>query len=199
MAKTALVIVDVQNDFCEGGTLAVQGGLTVANRIAKYLVNSDTYDVFGITKDWHIDPGEHWSDKPDYVHSWPVHCKADTPGARLNMALVASFFVKYIDKLADMLYQVAVFNKGHYSASYSGVEGVDGYGIGLVTWLKEHNVEDVHVVGLAFDYCVIATAVDLANLGFNVKVLKHYTASVDPANDAETICQLHGVGVDVVL
>lgn len=197
--RTALVIVDVQNDFCEGGALAVSGGLKVANMISADLVNSEKYDVYGLTKDWHIDPGDHWSSNPNYVTSWPVHCKADTQGAKLSMALVASFYVKFTDKLADLLYKVSVFHKGHYTASYSGVEGVDGYGIGLVTWLNEHRITDVHVVGLAFDYCVAATAVDLTNAGLNVTVLKQYTASVHPENDPDTICELRGAGVDIIL
>lgn len=197
--RMALIIVDVQNDFCEGGALPVSGGLAVANKISTDLVNSDIYAVYGLTKDWHIDPGDHWSTNPDYIKSWPVHCKADSQGARLNMSLVASFYVKYTDKLADLLFRTAVFHKGHFSASYSGIDGVDGYGIGLVTWLTEHRITDVHVVGLAFDYCVAATAVDLVNAGFNVTVLKPYTASVHPENDADTVCELRGAGVDITL
>ena len=194
---TALVIVDVQNDFCEGGSLAVDGGLEVASKIGLDLMNTRKYTTFAFTKDWHIDPGDHWSETPDFIKSWPVHCAAGSYGAKLNVGLVASTYLAFTDRLADLLYQVSVFHKGQYTASYSGAEGVDKYGIGLVTWLKEHGEEEVHIVGLAFDYCVKATAIDLAKAGFKVTVLKDYTASVNPVFDNTNIAEMQREGVTI--
>ena len=107
----ALIIVDVQRDFCEGGSLAVDGGAEVAQKITDLLVEHD-YDHVVATKDHHIDPGDHFSDNPDYRDSWPPHCVVGTSGE--------DFHPGFNPVLAE-----AVFHKGHYSAAYSGFEGHD--------------------------------------------------------------------------
>ena len=148
---TALVIVDVQNDFCEGGSLAVAGGAEVAAAITRHL-RDNRYDHVVATRDYHIDPGSHFSDEPDYVTSWPAHCVADTPGAAFHPALDTSAVEE-------------VFSKGAHSAAYSGFEGAAPDGTGLAEWLRARGVDAIDVVGIATDHCVRATALDGARSG----------------------------------
>lgn len=182
---SALIVVDVQKDFVEGGSLAVAGGQELAQDV-EFLI--EVFDRSGarvfFTKDWHIDPGTHFSDTPDYVDSWPPHCVADTEGAE--------FAADYGDA------ELATFKKGMYEASYSGAEGVNYAGKGLVQVLTENDVAHVVVVGIAFDYCVKATALDLAAAGFEVSVLQDFTVSVHPENDDETADELEKASVAVV-
>src|SRR5690349_15387662 len=142
-----LVIVDVQNDFCEGGSLAVTGGSAVARRISELLASDSAYAHVVATKDFHIDPGEHFAENPDYAASWPPHCVVGTSGADFHR----DFNPAAVE---------AVFKKGHYSAAYSGFEGTDESGMTLADWLRERGVDEVDVVGIATDYCVRATAAD---------------------------------------
>ena len=179
----ALIVVDVQNDFCEGGSLAVVGGNGVAERLASYLPSAG-YDVVVATRDHHIDPGAHFSAEPDFVDSWPPHCVAGTPGAELHPALAGHRFD-------------AVFDKGEYAAAYSGFEGLAD-GIGLADWLAAHQVGDVDVVGIATDYCVRATALDAAATGRPTRVLLDLTAAVAPANLDRVTVELARAGVQVV-
>lgn len=187
--RRALIIVDVQNDFCEGGSLAVTGGAAVAEAIADYVALS-TYDEVVATQDWHVDPGSHWSDNPDFRDTWPVHCKAGTAGAELHPAL------EPIEARLD-----ARFRKGQYEAAYSGFEGhddLDGQGNDLASWLREHDVTDVDVVGIATDHCVRATALDAARDGFNTRVLLGMTAAVAAETCDSALTQLRDAGVDLV-
>ena len=143
----ALVIVDVQNDFCEGGSLAVSGGIATAERIAGYVAaHRDEYAQIVATADWHIDPGDHWSAQPDFHHSWPVHCQVGTPGAEFRPEVAPAV------RAAS-----AVFRKGQYEAAYSGFEGSTDDGESLTAWLGAHDIDQVDVVGIATDYCVRAT------------------------------------------
>lgn len=186
---SALVVVDVQKDFVEEGALAVAGGQELANMLATLVVPTFT-DLAKVpvlyTKDWHIDPGEHFSDNPDYVDSWPRHCEAETEGAEF----AADF--KGVES-------ETVFRKGMYSASYSGADGVNIDGVGLIDYLHELGVERVDVVGIAFDYCVKQTALSLHEAGFETSVVKHFTASVHPENDANVIADLESRGVGVYI
>ncbi|MDR0847658.1 MAG: isochorismatase family protein [Propionibacteriaceae bacterium] len=166
MAK-ALIIVDVQNDFCEGGSLAVTGGAAVASAISDWANGDHGYDVIVATRDAHIDPGSHFSDNPDFVDSWPPHCVVGTQGQQFHPNLV----VNRID---------AVFDKGNYEAAYSGFEGATADGQGLDEYLAVHEVSDVDVVGIATDYCVRATALDSAALGYATTVRLKLTAAVNP-------------------
>lgn len=178
----ALIVVDVQNDFCEGGSLAVAGGAQVARDITTYLQGAHSYDVVVATRDAHIDPGDHFSDTPDFVTSWPVHCVQGTHGAEFHPELGFRDFA-------------GVFDKGEYSAAYSGFEG-EADGVMLVDFLRRHHVTKVDVAGIATDHCVRATALDAADAGFATIVLTGLTAAVSPdALDAtyETWAA-HGVG-----
>jgi nicotinamidase/pyrazinamidase len=182
----ALVVVDVQNDFCEGGSLAVAGGSAVAGRITTYLAeHGDDYDVIVATRDWHEDPGDHFSATPDYHDSWPPHCVAGSTGAEFHPALDTS----RVD---------AVVSKGRHSAAYSGFEGVDDAGAGLADVLASREVEDVDVCGLATDYCVRATALDAAGLGLPTRVLLGLCAGVDPGTTSRALADLEAAGVSTV-
>ncbi|AUZ35187.1 nicotinamidase [Arthrobacter sp. PGP41] len=208
----ALIIVDVQNDFCEGGSLAVSGGADVAGAISEYVdAHHGEFDHIVATQDWHIDPGAHFSDTPDFKDSWPPHCVAGTRGAELHPDL-------------DTEYIQAYFQKGQFAAAYSGFEGLlapedavptgerqpgalpgpageekfapDEDAIGLDDWLQSHDVEDVVVVGIATDYCVMATALDAVQAGYSVTVLRSLTAGIaEDLEDAVAEMELGGVEV----
>ncbi|WP_024367131.1 isochorismatase family protein [Arthrobacter sp. TB 26] len=218
----ALIIVDVQNDFCEGGSLAVQGGAELAGAISEYVdAHHGQFDHVVATQDWHVDPGAHFSDDPDYVDSWPRHCVAGTRGAELHPDL-------------DTEYIQAYFRKGQFTAAYSGFEGLlapddavptgdrkpgampvsggapdstaetlDGGdfatgedAIGLDDWLQSHDVEDVVVVGIATDHCVKATALDGIQAGYSVTVLRDLTVGVAEDLD-DAIAEMELGGVDI--
>lgn len=181
----ALIVVDVQNDFCEGGSLAVAGGASVARRISDLLASDSGYAHVVATKDFHIDPGEHFSDTPDYRVSWPRHCVAGTDGADFHPAL-------------DPTRVEAVFTKGEYSAAYSGFEGSDAAGTPLAEWLRRRGVDEVDVVGIATDYCVRATAADAVAAGFATRVLLDLTAGVAEDSSADAVDALRDAGVVVV-
>jgi nicotinamidase/pyrazinamidase len=185
--RRALVVVDVQNDFCEGGSLAVAGGAAVAERISDLLDATDA-DVVVATQDHHIDPGPHFADAPDFVDTWPAHCVAGTPGAELHPNLRT-------DRIQ------AVFHKGQHAAAYSGFEGtLAGTEPGcapLAPYLRERGVEAVEVVGIATDHCVRATALDAAREGFDTTVLLRYCAGVAPETTAAALHELAAAGVTV--
>lgn len=185
----ALVVVDVQNDFCEGGSLAVAGGAGVAEAIADYVALS-SYDTLVATQDWHVDPGSHWSETPDYRDTWPVHCEVGTPGAELHPAL------EPVEDRFD-----ARFRKGQFEAAYSGFEGhddLDGKGQGLATWLRGEGVGEVDIVGIATDHCVRATALDAAREGFRTRVLLGMTAGVAQETTDAALEELRTAGVELV-
>lgn len=161
----ALIIVDVQNDFCEGGSLAVTGGAALARAISDYLAEAADYHHVVATKDFHIDPGDHFSGTPDYSSSWPPHCVSGTPGADFHPSLDTSAIE-------------AVFYKGAYTGAYSGFEGVDENGTPLLNWLRQRGVDEVDVVGIATDHCVRQTAEDAVRNGLATRVLVDLTAGV---------------------
>jgi nicotinamidase/pyrazinamidase len=181
----ALIVVDVQNDFCEGGSLAVDGGGDVARAISRYLQDGNGYAHVVATNDYHVDPGSHFSDEPDYASSWPRHCVVGTQGVRFHPDL-------------DITRVEAVFRKGTHAAAYSGFEGVDDAGTPLGDWLREHDVDEVDVVGIATDYCVRATAADAARAGFATRVLLGLTAGVTPESTAKAIEEMSAAGVELV-
>jgi nicotinamidase/pyrazinamidase len=181
----ALVIVDVQNDFCEGGSLAVDGGAATAAAIRRYLAaEADGYAHVVASRDYHVDPGDHFSDEPDFSGSWPPHCVAGTAGAKFH----ADFDTSRVH---------AVFSKGASSAAYSVFEGTDEAGTPLVTWLRERGVEELDVVGIATDHCVRATALDAARHGFTTRVLLGLTAGVSPVTTARALDEMRAGGVEL--
>jgi nicotinamidase/pyrazinamidase len=186
----ALVVVDVQFDFADPqGSLYVAGGEHVASRIHDELLVDPFHDLVVATRDHHGDPGSHFSEKPDFKESWPPHCVAGTPGVELHGNLVQR----------DGPHFAATFDKGEHAAAYSGFEGRDAAtGESLGEYLGARGVMSVDVVGLALDYCVLATALDSFAAGFETRVLLDYTASVTDASAASALAQLVEAGVDVV-
>jgi nicotinamidase/pyrazinamidase len=182
----ALVIVDVQNDFCEGGSLAVTGGAAVAGAISDLLAGPDGtgYDHVVATQDFHIDPGSHFAAQPDYASTWPVHCVAGTTGAQFHPGLATGRIEE-------------IFRKGEYAAAYSGFEGSNEAGQSLLGWLTDRNVTEVDVAGIATDYCVRATAADAAAAGFATTVLAGLTAGVSAETTAAAVESLAAAGVTV--
>lgn len=178
-----LVVVDVQNDFCPGGSLATSAGDLVAQRIAKV---AGRYDAVLTTQDWHIEPGDHFSPTPNFVSTWPVHCVAETKGAELHPAL------------ADMPITQRFF-KGRYGDGYSGFEGTDESDtVGMEQWLRDHGVDSIDVAGIATDHCVRATAKDALAAGFAVRILAPLCSPVDDMRGLEVLDELAELGAEVV-
>ena len=164
--KRAFVIVDVQNDFCEGGSLAVTGGAAVARGVTEFLrEHRADYALVAATRDYHVDPGAHFAAEPDFNDSWPVHCVAGTEGAELHPDLDRGL----VDE---------VFDKGRDTAAYSGFEARSADGSLLGERLKEAGVEELDVAGIATDYCVRATVLDGLKEGFRVRLLGRLSAGV---------------------
>jgi nicotinamidase/pyrazinamidase len=187
--RRALIVVDVQNDFCEGGSLAVAGGADVAAAVTDLIAQSDTgYRHVVATRDCHIAPGDHFSDRPDFRRSWPAHCIAGTEGVGFHPNFTPAVASGAID---------AVFDKGAYAAAYSGFEGVDENGVPLAAWLRHRHITDVDVVGIATDHCVRATALDAAREGFTTHVLLDLTAGVSEATTAQAQEELREAGVEL--
>ena len=183
----ALLIVDVQNDFCEGGSLAVAGGGAAARAISAYLASprSSGYAHVVATKDHHIDPDGHFSAAPDFTDSWPPHCVAGTQGAEFHPDLDTSRFE-------------AVFLKGEHAAAYSGFEGRDAAGTPLADWLRDRDVTSVDIAGIATDYCVRATAADAVAAGLATRVLVPLTAGVAQASTETALSELSAAGVELI-
>lgn len=180
----ALIVVDVQNDFCEGGSLAVHGGAAVARAVHDLLVGEHGYDVVVATRDHHIDPGSHFSAEPDFVDTWPPHCVVGTQGVEFHPHLDFDGFD-------------AVFDKGEYSAAYSGFEGADHArdDVSLQDFLRGRDVSEVDVCGIATDHCVRATANDALSAGFDTTVLLGLTAAVSPGSVEDLVAQWSEAGI----
>ena len=180
----ALVVVDVQNDFCEGGSLAVPGGADVAGAISEHVrAHAADYAHVVATRDHHVDPGEHFAEQPDFLDTWPPHCVAGTEGAELHPRLEREPIE-------------AVFDKGEHAAAYSGFEG-RADGVALADWLRARGVDAVDVVGIATDHCVRATALDAVAEGFATRVLLPLTAGVSEATTDAALDQLRTAGVEL--
>jgi len=189
--KRALIVVDVQNDFCEGGSLAVHGGAEVAHRIGTVLHHwtgrdqeAADYAVAVATRDHHVDPGSHFSEDPDFVDSWPAHCVVGTDGEAFHPNLDPQRFD-------------AVFLKGEHQAAYSGFEGRTVDGSALAPWLKGQQITDVDVCGIATDYCVRATALDAVRHGFSTRLLTDLCAGVAPDSTRRAVAEMRAAGVSI--
>jgi nicotinamidase/pyrazinamidase len=184
-------VVDVQNDFCEGGSLAVAGGAGVAGRISEYVLgHRGDYAAIAATADWHDDPGGHFAEQPDFVDTWPPHCRIGTPGALFHPAVQPA--------LADA---ATIFRKGERKAAYSGFEGFAPVGdqrIGLAQWLRDRAIEHVDIVGIATDHCVRATALDAAGEGFETTVLLDLTAGVARHTTETALAAMRAAAISLV-
>jgi len=184
--KSALVLVDVQNDFCEGGSLAVEGGAEVAGRISDYVADhADEYDLIVASRDWHVDPGDHFSEHPDFRDSWPPHCVVGSRGAEFH----PNFRPTRLD---------AEFRKGEYSAAYSAFEAKDDQGRLLEQFLRDHGVARLDLAGLATDYCVRSTTLDAVAAGFEARVLTDLAAGVNPDGTSAALREMADAGVELI-
>lgn len=185
----ALIVVDVQNDFCEGGSLPVAGGAQVAHDLAEVVhawatqaPGGPDYAHVVATKDHHVAPGPHWSDEPDFVDSWPVHCAVGTDGEAFHPNLDPQPFD-------------AIFLKGEHGAAYSGFEGRTVDGVPLADWLRRHGVTDVDIAGLATDYCVRWSGLDAVQAGFRTRVLPDLSAGIGVESSNRALDELRQAGV----
>ena len=180
---TAFIVVDVQNDFCEGGSLAVEGGGDVARGISDHLHRArGDYALVVASRDFHVDPGDHFSDDPDFVDSWPPHCVADTAGASFHPGL-------------DVTQLDEVVSKGAHEAAYSGFEGATDDGTDLASLLHDHDISAVVIAGLATDHCVRATALDAVANGFATTVDLELCAGVAPDTTTAAVDEMRAAGV----
>lgn len=185
----ALFIVDVQNDFTEGGALGVDGGDGVASGITAHLdAHGDDYAIIVASRDWHDADGDnsgHFHADPDYVDTWPVHCVADTPGADYDPLLVTDRITHHV-------------KKGQGIPAYSLFEGMTEDGRTVADLLSEHGILDVDVVGIATDHCVRASALDAIKHGRRVRILTGLVAGVGAESSAAALAELAHAGADVV-
>ena len=187
----ALLVVDVQNDFCEGGSLAVAGGAAVAAAITAYLGTArGRYATVIASRDWHHghdSNGGHFAwdgADPDYAATWPVHCVADTAGASYHRGLDASLVDHHV-------------TKGQGFPAYSMFQGVEADGVAMPDLLLGSTIDAVDVVGIASDYCCLATARDALQAGYAVRVLTDLQAGVAPASTTSAYDELARLGADL--
>lgn len=187
--STALLIVDVQNDFTEGGALAVAGGDAVATGISEYLAaHAGDYELIIASRDWHDadnDNGGHFADEPDYVDTWPVHCVAETEGADYDPLLVTDAITHHV-------------RKGQGKPAYSMFEGTTEDGKTMVELLSEHGILTADVVGIATDHCVRATSLDAMRNGVHVRVLLNLIAGVDEEASNAALAEMAYTGAELV-
>ncbi|MBW1638103.1 isochorismatase family protein [Microbacterium resistens] len=184
----ALLIVDVQNDFTEGGALAVDGGDAVAAGVSAYLADhAAEYDVIVASRDWHDadgDNGGHFSEEPDYVDTWPVHCVAGTPGAEYDPLLTTDPVTHHV-------------RKGQGVPAYSMFEGATEAGESVAEILSGR-VLVADVVGIATDHCVRASALDAIAHGVRVRILTGLVAGVGAASSEAALAELAHAGAELV-
>jgi nicotinamidase/pyrazinamidase len=185
----ALFIIDVQNDFTEGGALGVEGGAAVAARITAMLdARHGHWDYVFASRDWHDgdnDNGGHFSGSPDFVDSWPPHCVGGTPGAEYHPALDTSWIDVHI-------------LKGQGEPAYSIFDGVHSSGATTAEEIARLDVDEVDIVGIATDYCVRASALDAVAAGLTTRVLVDLVAGVTPSTSATALDEMADAGVEVV-
>ncbi|QCW51067.1 isochorismatase family protein [Nocardioides dongxiaopingii] len=184
----ALIVVDVQNDFVEGGSLAVDGGRAVATAISDHLAaHADEYTAVVASRDWHDAHGTndgHFAEPgtdPDFVHTWPVHCVSTTGGSDYAPELVTDAVTHHV-------------RKGMGEAAYSAFEGVTADGVLLPDLLDGLGVTEVDVVGIATDYCVRATVLDARRHGLAVHLLPGMHAGVAPDSSATALREMTDAG-----
>lgn len=214
--RRGLIVVDVQKDFCEGGALPVEGGNRTAEKISAFISNKqdDTnprYNLMVWTRDWHIEPGEHFASNtlgdPDFHETWPDHCVAGTEGAEYHDAL------QRLERF-DRVHPDYNVYKGMTNAAYSGFEGlipIDGGAhrkerfLTLAGAIASAGLKRVDICGIAWDYCVFRTALDALDkveglydpVDREVRVIRDLTAAVDPTNGRPEL-QMNVCGVKII-
>lgn len=187
-----LVVVDVQNDFCEGGALGVPGGTALAAEISVFLdKKAHLFSAVVASKDWHTaesDNGGHIAtsgDEPNFATTWPEHCIANSWGAEYSASLDTELIHHHL-------------KKGQGSPGYSAFEGVDQLGNTLHSILDKAGVRSLAIVGIALEHCVAATARDAIEKGYEVVILASLCASIDSIRAAQVLDDLVDRGVRVL-
>ena len=186
----ALFIIDVQNDFTEGGALGVVGGAAVAAGVTDLLArHRDEYALIVASRDWHTpdhDNGGHFAldAEPDFVDTWPPHSVAGTPGAEYHPAFDTSEVHVHI-------------RKGQGVPAYSIYEGTDDAGASISEVLTSHGITDIDVVGIATDYCVRSSVLDARQNGFGVRVLDGMHAGVAPDTSEAAVAEMASAGAEL--
>jgi nicotinamidase/pyrazinamidase len=185
----ALFIVDVQNDFTEGGALGVTGGDAVAARISRYLeAHAGEYSLIVASRDWHDadnDNGGHFAaGEPDFVDTWPPHCVSGTEGAEYDPGLDTSAVTHHV-------------KKGQGKPAYSVFEGTTDAGQTVAELLDEHGVIDVDIAGIATDYCVRASGLDAVEHGRHVRVFTDLIAGVAAESSDAALAELAHAGAEL--
>jgi nicotinamidase/pyrazinamidase len=188
--RNALLVVDLQNDFVEGGSLPVAGGTQVVAHVARHVRHFRSEYAFVVaTRDMHEDPPDHFSDQPDFIKTWPKHGLRGTPGAALCTPI--SNLVR--EKIVQ-----AVMDKGRHSAAYSAFEAVDPRGHLMIDVLKEQRIDHIDVCGLATDYCVLASALDARKHEFQVRVLVNQCGAVSPEGGQRAFEEMKAAGCQLM-
>ena len=183
-----LIVVDVQNDFTEGGSLGVKGGNVTAASITAFIrAHKSGYTRVIASRDWHSpdgDNGGHFAAIPDMVTTWPPHCVQGTAGAAYNPALESE------------LIDVQVY-KGDGRPAYSAFEGNTPGGASLHDVLRKAKATHLDIVGIATDYCVRATALDAIAKGYTVTVLADLCVGVAPITTIAAVAEMSAAGVNI--
>lgn len=181
----ALLIVDIQNDFTEGGALAVAGGDAVASAVSAFLeAHAAEYDVIVASRDWHDaygDNGGHFAESPDFVDTWPPHCVEGSDGAEYDPLLVTDAVTHHV-------------RKGQGEPAYSMFEGTTEAGETVAGILADAGVLVADVVGIATDHCVRASALDAIAHGVQVRILTDLIAGVAAEPSAAALAELADAG-----
>ena len=184
-----LLIVDLQNDFCEGGALGVDGGNAVAQGVAKFVAShASAYSLILASRDWHDgdnDNGGHFAaagKEPDFANTWPIHCVADSAGAQYHPLVPMDSIDHHV-------------MKGQGFPAYSLFEGTSDGGVKVADLLSAAAIDEVDIVGIATDHCVRATAMDARALGLRVRVLEDLVAAVLPETRKTAMAEMDQAGV----
>jgi nicotinamidase/pyrazinamidase len=188
--RNALLLVDLQNDFIDGGSLPVPGAKVVVALVARHLRHFRGEYAFAVaTRDYHEDPGDHFADQPDYVKTWPKHCVIGTPGAALCTPILNLIREKYVQVVVD---------KGRHAGAMSGFEAVDPRGHLLLDVLKEARIDHIDICGLITEYCVRATALDARKHEFQVRVLVNLCAAANAEAGQSALEEMKAAGCQLM-
>jgi nicotinamidase/pyrazinamidase len=188
--RNALLVVDLQNDFLEGGSLPVPGGMQVVAQVARHIRHFRSEYAFVVaTRDVHEDPPDHFADKPDYINTWPKHGLVGTQGASLCTPI--------FNLVREKIIQV-VLDKGRHAGAVSAFEAQDPRGHPLVDVLREQRVDHMDICGLITEYCIRASALDARKHEFQVRVLVNLCGAASPENGQRAFDEMKAAGCQLM-
>jgi nicotinamidase/pyrazinamidase len=185
--STALLLIDIQNDFCPGGSLAVPEGDSIIPPLNRVIASLHAQGVpILASRDWHPIRTTHFQ---AWGGVWPPHCVQNTPGAAFRAGLA-------------LPPDAVVFSKGmaENADSYSAFEATDAAGEALTPWLKAHGIQHLVVAGLATDYCVKSSVLDARREGFSVQVLQDAVRGVElhPGDTEKALAAMSAAGAQLI-